>query len=112
MQVWSDFGEFVAVFSLVLWTSIWISFVQLWTDFDALAWFVQSLVLILVVSDLFCHGIMRCFGVVILFPVDPSGDCIRVLCWDNKLYVVASVPYLIALCVECSNVSSDFRSSA
>ena len=87
------------MFSLVLWSSIWISFVQIWTGFDALAWFVQSLGLILVVSDLFCHGIMRCFGVVILFPVDPSGDCIRFVLGYDKLYVVASVPYLIALCV-------------
>ena len=78
------------MFSLVLWSSIWISFVQIWTGFDALAWFVQSLGLILVVSDLFCHGIMRCFGVVILFPVDPSGDCIRVLCW-NELQFGASM---------------------
>ena len=44
--------------------------------------------------------------------MDPSGDCIRVVLGYDKLYVVASVPYLIALCVECSNVSSDFRSSA
>ena len=74
----------------MFWTSIWISFIQFWTDFDALAWFVQSLGLILVVSDLFCHGIMRCFGVVILFPVDSSGDCIRVVLGYDKLYFGAS----------------------
>ena len=70
------------MFSLVLKTSIQISFIQLWTGFDALALFVQSLGLILVFLDLFCHGMIRCFGVVIPFLGDPSSDCIWVLYWD------------------------------
>ena len=66
----------------------------------------------MVVSDLFRLGMMRCFGVVILFPVDPNDDCIRVLCWDSTSSSLVSLAYLIALCVECLDVSSDFRSSA
>ena len=40
-----------------------------------------------------------------LFPVDPSGDCIRVLCWDTTSSILVPLAYLIALCGEHSDVS-------